>query len=157
MARPRNKVPSYNHHRQSGQARVRIGGRDIYLGPFGSPPSKELYAQLIAEHFANGESQSIVISNGEKLSIAALVVKYDDFAKSYYVKNGTPTGERYVIARLALKQNRPASRPGRRTVHLRAEKYSDHWPILRFPHRIFMTDGCKARQILTRQRFLPRL
>jgi integrase len=97
MARPRNKVPSYNHHKQSGQARVRIGGRDIYLGPYGSPSSKELYAQLIAEHFANGESQSIVVTNGEKLSLAALVVKYDDFAKSYYVKNGTPTGERYVI------------------------------------------------------------
>jgi hypothetical protein len=57
MARPKNKIPSYLPHKRSGQARVRIGGRDIYLGVFGSPESKELYAQLIAEHFANGESK----------------------------------------------------------------------------------------------------
>ena len=53
MARPRNKIPSYLLHQQSGQARVRIHGRDIYLGPFGTPESKEAYASLIAEHFAN--------------------------------------------------------------------------------------------------------
>ena len=97
MARPKNKIPSYLPHKRSGQARVRIGGRDIYLGTFGSPESKELYAQLIAEHFANGESKTIKVEVGEKLSIAALAVKYDDFARAYYVKNGVPTDERYAI------------------------------------------------------------
>jgi hypothetical protein len=97
MARPKNNIPSYLPHKRSGQARVRIGGRDIYLGAFGSPESKVLYAQLIAEHFANGEFKTIKVEIGEKLSIAALVVKYDDFAKAYYVKNGVPTDERYAI------------------------------------------------------------
>jgi len=97
MARPRNRIPSYLRHQRSGQARVRIHGRDIYLGRFGSPESKEAYARLIAEHFANGESESVTVPGGEKLTIAALVVKYDDFAKSYYVKNGHPTDERYAI------------------------------------------------------------
>lgn len=97
MARPRNKVPSYLPHKPSGQARVRIGDRDVYLGPFGSPKSKELYARLIAEHFAHGESRTIKVEAGERLCIAALVVKYDDFAKTYYVKNSIPTDERYAI------------------------------------------------------------
>ena len=40
MARPKNKIPSYLPHPASGQARVRFNGRDIYLGPYGSPESQ---------------------------------------------------------------------------------------------------------------------
>lgn len=97
MARPRNKIPSYLPHPASGQARVRVNGRDTYLGPFGSPESKQAYARFIAENFGDGKPPSMVIPSGEKLSIAALVVKYDDFSRSYYVKNGVPTDERYAI------------------------------------------------------------
>ncbi len=32
MARPQNRIPTYLHHKASGQAFVRICGRDIYLG-----------------------------------------------------------------------------------------------------------------------------
>ena len=45
----RSSVPAYTHHRASGQARVRIAGRDVYLGPYGSAESRERYARLIAE------------------------------------------------------------------------------------------------------------
>jgi integrase len=31
------------------------------------------------------------------MSVAALVVRYDDFVRSYYVRNGVPTDERYAI------------------------------------------------------------
>ncbi len=79
MARPRNKVPSYLPHKPSGQARVRIGDRDVYLGPFGSPESKELYARLIAEHFAHGESRTIKVEADERLCIAALVITDEAF------------------------------------------------------------------------------
>jgi integrase len=97
MARPKNKIPSYLPHPSSGQARVRISGHDVYLGPYGSAESKQAYARLIAENFANGEVPTITVLEGERLTIAALVVKYDDFARSYYVKNGVPTDERYAI------------------------------------------------------------
>lgn len=75
MARPKNRIPSYLPHPASGQARVRVNGRDIYLGPFGSPESKQAYARFIAEHFGNGEPPSLTIPTGERLTIAALVVK----------------------------------------------------------------------------------
>lgn len=97
MARPKNKIPSYLPHPASGQARVRVNGRDFYLGPFGSPESKQAYARFIAENFGNGEPPSLAIPTGEKLCVAALIVKYDDYARSYYVKNGSPTDERYAI------------------------------------------------------------
>jgi len=97
MARPKNRIPSYLPHAASGQARVRVNGRDIYLGPFGSPESKQAYARFIAEQCGNGEAPSLTVPKGERLPIAALVVKYDDFARSYYIKNGVPTDERYAI------------------------------------------------------------
>ena len=97
MARPKNKIPSYLPHIASGQGRVRVNGRDIYLGPFGSPESKQAYARSIAENFGNGEPPSLTVPMGERLTVAGLVLKYDDFGRSYYVRNGAPTDERYAI------------------------------------------------------------
>lgn len=97
MARPRKKIPSYLPHPASGQARVRFNGRDIYLGPYGSPESRQAYARFIAENVGNGKPPTITVPEGERLTIAALVVKYDDFARTYYVKNGVATDEKYAI------------------------------------------------------------
>ena len=44
-------MPAYGLHKPSGQARVILGGRHVYLGPHGSAESQERYAQVIAEHF----------------------------------------------------------------------------------------------------------
>jgi hypothetical protein len=63
------------------------------LGRFGSDESKEKYARLIAERFASGPRRTISLAVGEVLSIAALVVKYDDHATTYYRKNGEPTSQ----------------------------------------------------------------
>lgn len=49
MARPRNSVPRYLHHKPSGQARVCVGNREVYLGVYNSPESLEAYRRLIAE------------------------------------------------------------------------------------------------------------
>lgn len=40
---PAKRKPSYQNHKGSGQAKVRINQRDHYLGPFGSPESRERY------------------------------------------------------------------------------------------------------------------
>ena len=50
MARKANVFPSYLLHKPTGQARVRIDGKDHYLGPYGSEESRILYGQLIAKH-----------------------------------------------------------------------------------------------------------
>ena len=39
--------PAYLLHKPSGQARVRINGKDYYLGPHGSADSKARYDDLI--------------------------------------------------------------------------------------------------------------
>ena len=47
---PRQRtIPAYRLHKASGQARVILNGKHVYLGPFGSPQSREAYARRIAE------------------------------------------------------------------------------------------------------------
>jgi integrase len=47
---PRHRqIPAYVHHKATGQARVRINGKDYYLGKYGSPESHDRYDELIAE------------------------------------------------------------------------------------------------------------
>ena len=48
MPRLTRKPPKYSLHKPSGQAKVRSGGRTVYLGKYGSPESKEAYARFIA-------------------------------------------------------------------------------------------------------------
>ena len=107
MARPKNPAPSYLLHKKSGQARVRLKNgsryRDVYLGEYGSPESYEKYRRIVAEHLGdNGQNradaESASPSDPNDWTIAELVVKYDDFASTHYVKNGEPTDDRYRAA-----------------------------------------------------------
>jgi integrase len=57
MAKSR-RIPAYVHHKPTGQARVRIGGKDFYLGKYGSPESHEKYDELVAELVVNSQPSS---------------------------------------------------------------------------------------------------
>jgi len=52
-AKPR-KIPSYRLHKPTGQAVVRLDGRDHYLGKHGTPGSQEAYHRKVAEWVAAG-------------------------------------------------------------------------------------------------------
>ena len=43
MSARSQQVPSYRLHKASGQAVVTLCGRDLYLGPHGSPESRSKY------------------------------------------------------------------------------------------------------------------
>ena len=49
MSRPR-RILKLGHHRASGQARVLIDGRHVYLGKYGSAEAEEKYRRIIAEY-----------------------------------------------------------------------------------------------------------
>lgn len=53
MASPKAKAPLRQYH-LSGPSRVRIAGRDFYLGKHDSPESIARYAVLSADYQANG-------------------------------------------------------------------------------------------------------
>lgn len=97
MGRPKKAVPSYLLHKPTGQARVRIDGREIYLGRCGATESKEAYARLVAEHAARAAQKSIEVPIGQPFTVSSLIVKYDDYVRQYHVSQGKPTEEIYRI------------------------------------------------------------
>ena len=92
MPKPLRK-PAYLLHKATGQARCRIDGKDHYLGPFGSPESRERFDDLIREWcLRNGDTSSYV------LAIDELCLRFVEWAESYYRHpDGTPTGSMQPI------------------------------------------------------------
>ena len=84
------RVPSYRRHRPTGQAVVTLCGRDIYLGKWGTKPSRREYDRLVQEWLAGG--RSLPPDEPGALTVAELVSRYWQFAKRYYVKGGKPSG-----------------------------------------------------------------
>jgi integrase len=102
---PRKSSPaSYRLHKARNCAVVTIDGRNHYLGPYGSPESKEEYARLIAERFRTGDaSPPLAHPNGDDLTINELVAKYwTEHVQAYHTKDGKPTDRQYHV-RLALR------------------------------------------------------
>ena len=88
------RVPKYSKHAPSGQARVILNGKHLYLGKFGSAESQRKYTELLAQHCQS--SPVIPVSKpGEYPSntIDELLVQYLDHAESYYSAGGKPTKE----------------------------------------------------------------
>jgi integrase len=96
----RCSVPFYSLHKRSGQAVVRLAGRDYYLGRYGSPESRERYDRFAAEWLANGrrapEPKLAPASDApadDRLTIDEVIVRYMSFVQDYYRKGGVETSE----------------------------------------------------------------
>ncbi|HUY33672.1 MAG TPA: site-specific integrase [Pirellulales bacterium] len=101
MPRLVNATPKYRRHKPSGQAIVCIAGQPIYLGPHGSKESRREYDRLIGEWLAAGRPNAPAPKSDAELTVTELVAAYWRFAKSYYVKDGRPTGTAGI--RVALR------------------------------------------------------
>ena len=97
------RIPSYRHHKPSGQAVVTLSGRDHYLGNHGSPESRREYERLLAEWLTNHRRPpEEPASCSPDLTMSELLLAYWDHVQSYYVKDGKPTSEPDTI-RQALR------------------------------------------------------
>src|SRR4051812_13000946 len=91
MNRRKSRTPSYRRHAASGQARVTINGRDVYLGPHGSAASRANYDRVIAEWLANGRQ---VEPQPDGLTVSNLILLFWRHCQQYYRDaDGSPTGE----------------------------------------------------------------
>lgn len=108
MARKPNAIPSYLLHKQSGQARVRINGRDFLLGEYGSEASRIAYGELIAKFCGGLPIDPIAPAKRGSLprndveqdpgpSVSELCLTFLVHAESHYVKNGKQTSEVSVL------------------------------------------------------------
>ena len=87
----RKNLPGYLQHKASGQAIVVIHGKTTYLGKYRSQASREAYERIIGEYIANGKKLPPTRVSGSGISIEELVIKFLQWAESYYVKNGKLT------------------------------------------------------------------
>ena len=88
MSGTARRQPAYSVHKPSGQARVIIDRKHIYLGPHGSPQSYDRYQDLIAEwRIRNCDTDRYT------LTIDDLALSYLEHAKQHYLKDGQQTSE----------------------------------------------------------------
>jgi integrase len=92
------RVPVLGRHSATGQARVRINGRDFYLGPYGSAEAEEKYRRLIAEWLSTDRTPAPPTAPPQhSLTINELVLAYWRHAEVWYRKGGKPTPELTVL------------------------------------------------------------
>lgn len=86
-----NRVPQARLHRPSGQARVRIDGRDIYLGKFGSADARKRYAEVLAD-FTARRAAGASMSPAAPVTVSVAVFRFWQWADVHYRHpDGTPT------------------------------------------------------------------
>lgn len=100
LPRLTRKLPSYRLHKPSGQAVVTLDGRDLYLGPHGSPESREEYDRAIAEWLSRRSRAGSTPSPApgqpaaHDLTINELLLAFWQHAERHYrTPSGEPAGE----------------------------------------------------------------
>src|SRR5262245_23819166 len=79
---PSDRIPQPSHHK-TGQAVVRLCGKDHYLGRYGSPEAKAKYEALIARWLANGRTLPDDRAGAEP-TVNEVILSYVRFAEGYY-------------------------------------------------------------------------
>jgi integrase len=88
-------IPAYRLHAASGQARVIIDGKHLYLGKYGTEESKAQYDRLVRKLLGERTSEELQdrVQTRTELTLYELMARYLRFARSYYTKHGRITPE----------------------------------------------------------------
>ena len=78
MPYQRKQLPKYCHHKSSGRAFVRIGGKMYYLGKYNSNASRREYDRIIGEFIANGRQ---ALHDPDTILIESLIVSFLDYVE----------------------------------------------------------------------------
>ncbi|WLD11896.1 tyrosine-type recombinase/integrase [Planctellipticum variicoloris] len=96
MPRPKSTVPAYSRHTPSGQACAYINRKRVYLGPYGSPESRERYAAIITG-LQRGELPNPAENEAagpRSITVNVLCLRFlTDYAQRYRNSDGTPSAE----------------------------------------------------------------
>ena len=109
------RLPPYTRHAR-GQGKVRIAGRDFYVGLYGTPESRERYERLVAEWVAQGMPKPwsgpcrVASSASGGPAVAELMLRYLPFVDGQYRKDGRPTSEVVAVKRALAYVHRLYSR-----------------------------------------------
>ncbi len=109
------RTPSLCRHKATGQAVVRIDGRDFYCGAYGTPEAQAEYDRLIAEWLSSGRC---LPEAADTLTVNKLILAHWRWAEAYY-RWGKRGGQclRYALAVLRdLYGHTPAKEFGPRAL-----------------------------------------
>lgn len=88
------KVPSYSHHKSTGQAYVKLRGKFIYLGKYGTEASRRKYEQVIGEYLSNRRQlPATAVNDKSGITVGQLFANYLEHCRDYYQRDGEPTQE----------------------------------------------------------------
>ncbi|NOS99832.1 MAG: hypothetical protein HOP29_04320 [Phycisphaerales bacterium] len=90
MARPKPVVPGYRRQRKRGGvdlAFVEVGGRRVYLGPWGSSESRQNYARVTAD-WKSGATTRAVANADPTLTVIELCAAHDRVLDGNYRQPG---------------------------------------------------------------------
>jgi integrase len=90
----KSELPAYCHHKARNLAFVRLNGKAIYLGRYGSAESRAEYDRLIQQWLDGGRAMpEQAPQDDESYTVTELAADAIEYALTYYVKNGKPTDE----------------------------------------------------------------
>jgi hypothetical protein len=101
MPKSSKSLPTYRRHKPSGLAVVSLAGRDYYLGPYGTKPSRSEYDRLLAEWITQGRPEAGELRASD-MTVNELLAAYLRFAKGYFGREGKTTSE-FKCIRYAMK------------------------------------------------------
>lgn len=96
----KGEIPRILHHKQKDLAYIILDGRKRYLGKFGSAEAEIKRLRIWADHLAGNDDDAGSRKNVKNsITVAILVKKFLEEAKTIYQKNGRSTGtyERFEI------------------------------------------------------------
>ncbi len=150
-------MPQVRLHKPSGNGRVHVGGRDVYVGRFGSPEAQARYLELMVEHgylpapAANAAAEPVVT---EPPAVAPVSLP----AGGEDVPAGLTLGELCRMYLVHLDESRPG---GKRATHrdrvvaaVRAMRPLATMPAAKFGTRAFLE--VRERLIATPRKVQPR-
>ncbi len=98
-SRQAQRAPACIFHQASGQAIVKLGGRAVYLGAWGTEEAQASYQRVVAEWQASGR---VLRPGAEVVTVNQVIAGFWQHAQVYYRKDGKPTTEQMAL-RQALR------------------------------------------------------
>ena len=101
------KIPTYGHHKPTGQARCYVNGKTVYLGKYGSDESRIRFGEIVGkliggqsiDPIARTKVGSTTCGEAEDPgpSVGTLCVVFLRHAETHYVKDGKQTSEVHIL------------------------------------------------------------
>jgi integrase len=96
MSQSAGRFPKLTHHKASGQGVVRLDGKDVYCGVYGSTECQSRYLKAISDWVDRGKQaakpEQDRAATGD-ITVNELLLGFLRHAAGHYIKNGKPTGE----------------------------------------------------------------